>query len=386
MLQYTCEQIKSSFLPGICIIWAALFMGFGCAPDERDDVQGAGQEIGLQEKRNDEDAIFIDSEMAEQFPGFQFQGEYAGEARFAPSGEPIKAGLQIAVYGENIFRGVLYAGGLPGDHINSWENGYDEMAIELHGEYKDHILHLKAEDSPVSVRKIHDHFAVLDSDLNYLGHLKRVRRESSTSGMRSPEDSILLFSGKEEEVSEYWKDISEMSYNLLRQGAATREKYGDMRLHLEAKIGFMPLAPSQERTNSGIYIQNRYEVQIIDSFAMLPDMNSNASLYNEVKPEFNPTFPPLDWQTYDVYFRAPRFSGQGEKSENARVTVYLNGFLIIDDAVLEQGTGAGARLEENPSAEFYLQDHTGPVRFRNIWIVEEEYNPPGVRRLDLDNL
>lgn len=154
-----------------------------------------------------------------------------------------------------------------------------------------------------------------------------------------------------------------------------------MRLHLEAKLGFMPNAPDQQRTNSGIYIQNRYEVQILDSFALPVAVNGNASLYNEVEPIENMTFPPLTWQTYDIWFRAPRFDETGEKTENTRVTVYLNGVRVIDDEGLEQGTGRGGQFEEVPEAELYLQDHTGPVRFRNVWIVEGEYNPPQERRL-----
>lgn len=148
----------------------------------------------------------------------------------------------------------------------------------------------------------------------------------------------------------------------------------------------MPEHRDQNRANSGIYIQNRYEVQVVDSFGWPPAINGIGSLYNESAPRVNASYPPLRWQTYDIFFRAPRFDNEGNKTENARVTAYLNGVLVQDDVELEGGTGAGGDHEEVPRAELYLQDHGGdPVRFRNVWLVEGEAAPPGVETLSLES-
>ena len=80
--------------------------------------------------------------------------------------------------------------------------------------------------------------------------------------------------------------------------------------------------------------------------------------------------PPLQWQTYDIFFRAPRFDDRGDKTDNTRITVFHNGVLVHDDVELTGGTGRGGRFEEVPEAHFYLQRHTGPVHFRNVWLVE----------------
>lgn len=316
---------------------------------------------------------FIELQEAAAFPGFAFQGEYEGRTAFSTGGPLEPAGLQLALFGENRFRGMLYRGGLPGE---------DEPLeqFEVSGYHDPPLLWLEVADLPYTLRLIDDRITLLDESRNYLGHFEPVERRSPVAGLQPPGDARQLFSGDDDDLGQ-WEEGAVVENGLLLQGARTRSSYGDIRLHLEAKIGLMPYARSQRRTNSGIYIQDRYEVQILDSFALPVDLNSNGSLYNEVAPRLNMTYPPLRWQTYDVWFRAPRFDEEGMKRANARVTVYLNGVLVIDDAELESGTGRGGQLEEIAEAPIYLQDHTGPVRFRNVWLVEEEYSPPGVMQL-----
>lgn len=83
------------------------------------------------------------------------------------------------------------------------------------------------------------------------------------------------------------------------------------------------------------------------------------------------SYPPIQWQTYDIYFRAPRFDSDGDKTENARITVYHNGVRVQDDVELEQGTGQGGNRPEVEREHLWLQSHTGQVRFRNVWLVED---------------
>lgn len=306
------------------------------------------------------------------YPSFPFQGEYVGMVTARSGAEPMKAGLQVAARGESAFRVKLYRGGLPGDP--SVQIGDDDV-FRLEGGYKDFVLEFAGE-GPLRFRYSLNGFTALDERDNERGRLKRVWRESPTLGMNPPAEAIVLFDGSN---LNHWTSNTRMTNEgLLKQGATTAAAYGDIRLHVEAKLAFMPESSDQRRSNSGIYIQNRYEVQILDTFAMPPRVWGNGSLYNVAAPLVNASYPPLTWQTYDVYFRAPQFDENGRKTENARVTAYLNGVLVQDDVELESGTGVGGRRQEVARAELYLQDHGGdPVRFRNVWLVEGDYSPPG---------
>lgn len=316
---------------------------------------------------------FINKEQAEKHPGFSHQGEYTGQVILG-DGDTAEVGLQVAIYAQNEVRARAYHGGLPGQEEFSGESGQ-----ALSGKTDGERLELTG-DGPFSFHSNVDGFTVLNKNGEKRGHLKRIHRKSRTSGLKAPREGKVLFDGSN---LSYWQNASISSKGLLKPGASTSEKYGDMRLHLEAKIGFIPESEGQHRGNSGIYIQNRYEVQILDSFAMKATPDGNSSLYLVSTPMKNMSFPPLSWQAYDVFFRAPRFDSDGQKIENARVTVYLNGALVQDDVELKKGTGSRGRLEEVSRGMLVLQakTHTGPVRFRNVWLVEESYSPPGTRFL-----
>jgi len=320
--------------------------------------------------------VFIDREAAKTFPGFEFQGEYTGQLDLNGDGVKQDASLQAAIYGENRIRGLFITDRLPGDTERTIRG--DQMHT-VRGNALGGGLMLSG---AYPLRFIYDsgRFNAIDEEGNSRGYLERTVRESPTMGMRPPQDAVVLFDGSS---LDHWDENTRMTDDgLLIQGARTASDYGDIHLHVEAKLGFMPNSASQGRSNSGIYIQNRYELQIIDSFGLVPHISGNGSLYNESAPRVNKSLPPLTWQTYDVYFRAPRFDEAGNKTENARITAYLNGILVQDDVELERGTGAGGQREEVAKAELYLQDHTGPVRFRNVWLVEGEVTPPGTTFLE----
>ena len=114
-------------------------------------------------------------------------------------------------------------------------------------------------------------------------------------------------------------------------------------------------------------------MQILDSFAEPPTVNGAASLYREKAASLNMSFPPLTWQSYDILFRAPRFDEAGEKTENARFTVFHNGIKVHDALELPHGTGAGKQRGEGGPGPILFQNHSDPVRFRNLWIVPGEF-------------
>jgi hypothetical protein len=152
----------------------------------------------------------------------------------------------------------------------------------------------------------------------------------------------------------------------------TKRDFGDFRMHLEFNVPDMPERyTGQGRGNSGIYIQKRYEVQILDSYGRKPEFNGCGSIYRSRTPDKNACKKPGEWQTYDIIFRQPRWekvNDKFEKTENMRITVWLNGVLIHDNAEISDKTGMGGPEGPEPGP-IKLQDHGNEVKFRNIWIV-----------------
>jgi len=142
--------------------------------------------------------------------------------------------------------------------------------------------------------------------------------------------------------------------------------FGDAKIHVEFRNLGGP-------TNSGVYIQDRYEANINEMYGRL-DGNPCAGFDNstpaDAKPGIRASRPPLDWQTMDIDFTAPRFDAAGAKTADARVTLLFNGTVLYKDRVLGPVTLNAARLGEAPTGPIQLQEHGMPVQFRNIWVVE----------------
>ena len=146
---------------------------------------------------------------------------------------------------------------------------------------------------------------------------------------------------------------------------ATKGKFKDFKLHIEFRTPFMPDARGQGRGNSGVYLQNRYEVQVLDSYGLEPKDNECGGIYQVGVPMVNVCYPPMQWQTYDITFRAPR------SDEKAVVTVVHNGVTIHDRLKIPGPTGGALDGNVLEPGGIYLQDHGNLVRFRNIWLVEQ---------------
>ncbi|MEW6744529.1 MAG: putative oxidoreductase C-terminal domain-containing protein [Planctomycetota bacterium] len=157
----------------------------------------------------------------------------------------------------------------------------------------------------------------------------------------------------------------------------TSNTFEDFRLHIEFNV---PRSAEditgQGRGNSGVYLQRRYEVQILDSYGLEPEKDGCGALYGFRAPDTNACHPPGDWQSYDIVFHSPRFQtvgGEATKTHPARITVWQNGILIHDEVTVSRKTGRG-EVEGPTPGPILLQDHGSNVRFRNIWIVPLE--PP----------
>ena len=197
--------------------------------------------------------------------------------------------------------------------------------------------------------------------------LKKVDRSSPTLGAKPPADAIVIFdgSGVEELIGGKLTDD-----NLLAAtNVESKAKLGDHALHIEFRTPFMPKSRGQGRGNSGVYVQGRYEVQVLDSFGLDGKDNECGGIYRVSAPALNMCFPPLAWQTYDIKFKAAVYE-DGKKVKNARITVRHNGKVVHDNLELPKGTPG--RYPEGPGPEsLYLQDHGNPVVFRNIWAVKK---------------
>ncbi len=189
-------------------------------------------------------------------------------------------------------------------------------------------------------------------------------------------DAIMLFggtdfahwtTGTDEEIG--WRLIDGTTESVPESGSIiTKQDFRDFKLHVEFKTPQMPPNVKGEgRGNSGIYLQRRYEVQILDSYGLEPKNNECGSLYRFKAPDKNVCRMPGRWQSYDIIFHAARFDGN-RKTQNTRITVWHNGVLIHNDVELENKTGAG-RPEGPEPGPILLQEHGNEVSFRNIWIV-----------------
>jgi len=149
--------------------------------------------------------------------------------------------------------------------------------------------------------------------------------------------------------------------------ALTPEKYQDFQAHIEFNVNENNNKYGwQQNGNSGFYIQQRYEVQVLNCFGMKPEKQSCGALYKFKAADVNACKKAGEWQSYDIVFRAARWKGT-LKVENARITVIHNGVLIHDDVAIPNKTGAG-KLEGPEPRPIRLQEHTNPVQYRNFWV------------------
>jgi hypothetical protein len=315
---------------------------------------------------------------AQAGPDFFVQGEYVGTV-----GGKRKVAAQVVARGDGVFGGVLYLGGLPGAgwdgvtrfHFGGKRNGDVARFVGVMGE------RLEFENPNFSatlqeglLRGTAQMFHNIVEETSF--EMSRVERCSPTQGAVPPSGAIVLFDGTS---VDQWNHGRIVEQGFLDVGAISKRQFKSLKLHIEFRTPFMPTSRGMGRGNSGLYIKNEWEVQIVDSFGWnsenrkferLANFGRCGGIHELVKPRVNMCFPPLSWQTYDVTFIAAQFDGHGERVLPAMMTVVHNGVLIHDKFVLPptpRGTGESKEAEFGP---IYLQNHSNPVRFRNIWVIE----------------
>ncbi len=222
--------------------------------------------------------------------------------------------------------------------------------------------------------------------------MEKVKRLSATLGAKTSEEAITLFDGTDflewEQLPSSRGLLNRILNNLRKKrvqwrlvdGAmevkpgsgsiVTRRKFTDFRLHVEFRTPFMPEARGQDRGNSGVYLQGRYEIQVLDSYGLEGRDNECGGIYKVANPRINMCAPPLQWQTYDISFRSPRFDSNKKKIRSATVTVLHNGVEIHKDVEVDFPTGGEVDSDISQAGGIFFQDHGNRVRYRNVWLEE----------------
>lgn len=291
---------------------------------------------------------------------FAIQGEYTGD--LVTESETEKIGVQVIALGNGRFRAVGYPGGLPGD---GWDTSEKEEAA---AESEAGIVTFQGDDGTATIRD--GVMLIHNNDGQDSGKLQRVVRESPTLGKQPPAGAVVLFDGTS---AENFKNGRMTGDGLLTPGITSRQTFGSHHLHVEFRLPYQPEDHGQARGNSGLYVQGRYEIQILDSYGLKGRDNECGGIYSVQAPAVNMCFPPLSWQTYDVEFTAARYDGDGQLVENPRITVLHNGVMIHEDLELpgDRVTPGGPSDAGPHPGPVFLQDHGNPVRYRNIWAVNK---------------
>jgi hypothetical protein len=213
--------------------------------------------------------------------------------------------------------------------------------------------------------------------------------DTFSHGAVAPADAIVLFNGTD--LSHWQNDkggepqwVIHDDYMECKPKSGyiyTKEKFGDFQLHVEWAEPKKVQGTSQERGNSGVFLQGVFEIQVLDNYnnPTYPDGQCGA-IYGQSPPLANACKKPDEWQTYDIIFKAARWEDHHLVSP-AYVTVIQNGVLVQNHQAILGGTGhkilASYKKELPPTGPLALQDHGNPIRYRNVWIrnVPEEEQP-----------
>jgi hypothetical protein len=314
---------------------------------------------------------------------FRIQGEYAGTgsggARF---------GAQVIALGQGAFQAVMYPGGLPGagwdGRQKSLMDGKRDGDRAVFSPTAGRRRYLAQRPEEFSATSAFPPLGQVDCTATIAGsvllgrmgdqafELKRTVRESPTLGGRRPAGAALLFDGTSAAAFDRGR-LDERRGVLHTDGrdVSTTRAFRDFTLHAEFMLPYRPDARGQSRGNSGLYLANRYEVQILDSFGLDGKSNECGGVYTRLAPKLNMCLPPLQWQTFDIDFTSATVDAAGAKVTGARITARLNGVLIHDDAEVAGPTGGARGEAEGTPGVLRLQGHRNFVQFRNLWLVEK---------------
>lgn len=316
------------------------------------------QDKKAQPKKKERIAIAEPKDAAKD-PDFAIQGEYEGTLVEGDKEE--KVGVQVVANGLGEFTVKILRGGLPGA---GWDAKTSQSFQAIRHDDQAEIFASKTEKiGTIAGGKLElkHKSATLTA--------KRVERKSKTLGEKPPEGAVVLF-GEPDDIKKWnGAKIVELSDGkFMGVGETSKEKFGAFKAHIEFRLPWMPNSTGQQRGNSGVYLQDRYECQVLDSFGLKGENNECGGIYTQHKPLVNMCLPPLVWQTYDIEFTPAEFGADGKKTKNGRATIYHNGVKIHDNIEFPKECPGGQKEAATPGP-FQLQNHGDPVVYRNIWVV-----------------
>ena len=280
-------------------------------------------------------------------PDYADQGEYKNDW----------GGAQVIALGKDEFRMVTHRGGLPGA---GWDKEY---RTETPGKREGSKIVFKGENGYKAELEKGTITITTSSGGPYT--MEKTERKSPTLGLKAPGGAVVLFDGS---GADAWQGGHMDDRNLLMAGCKSKQSFTDFTAHLEFLLPFKPLGRGQDRGNSGVYLQDRYEVQVLDSFGLKGENNECGGIYTLAKPSENLCFPPLTWQTYDIDFTSAKYDADGKKIKNAVVTVKHNGVTIHERLELAGPTPGNGKKEDPTGGPLQLQGHGNPVFYRNVWV------------------
>lgn len=325
----------------------------------------AGLPTAAQEKKDPpkkkERIAIADPEKAKADPDFAVQGEYVGES--TEGAEKFKTGMQVVAKGDGKFDVKFTLGGLPGA-------GWDGKTMKKGTAARVDGKVVVKDDANQEVGTIADGKMTPSGGTGFALALAKVERKSPTLGAKPPAGAVVLFGGPGDEKNWAGGKLTELSDGkFLNVGVKSKQAFGAFKAHIEFRTPWMPGSSGQGRGNSGVYLQDRYELQVLDSFGLKGENNECGGIYTQHKPLVNMCLPPLAWQTYDIEFTPAAFDSAGKKTKNGRVTILHNGVKIHDNVEFPKECPGGQKETEKPGV-FQFQNHGDPVVYSNVWVVE----------------
>ena len=326
---------------------------------------------------------------------FSLQGEYT--ATF----DGQNAGLHLVAYGEGKFNFVFYTGGLPGEPrgwspqaADGWSWSSNSIRMFGRGEIKNDELLLTTERilSTGTVYPVQEVIKTTPYRFTFepyrdgmvggpscvlertsrgvipLPKWEKVYRQSPTYGEKPPQGAFVLFADRNLSHFDSARIYEQPDGPALVAGPISKPFYQwkPFTFHAEFMTTYRPTADGQHRANSGIFLAETYEVQILDSFGLEPDYGDCGALYGSRVPDINVCYPPLVWQTFDIEFTPPRFE-KGEKMSNSVWTIKHNGITIHENYEMVKKTAADKDEVDEPRGVYLQPGHANHVQFRNMW-------------------
>jgi len=298
--------------------------------------------------------------------GDGIMGEYAGTFT-RPAGIPLRADAKVVAEGGGSYKVILIWREEGKTNRMWWSARTEGNKVLMDGKSETMEMSGSIADKKLSVE--------IKGSAAGKFSLNLTVRHSPTEGDAPPPGAVILLpytEGKATSTDEWtnatWKALTDGSMIVGKDNNSSKISFGDCRIHVEFFVPFEPDKRGQDRGNSGVFLASRYEIQILDSFGLETKNTECGAIYGVAAPRTNAGYPPGQWQTFDIVFRAPRVDGE-KVVRPAVITVRHNGVKIHDIVKMSMTTTAGVAGPPAETAPLMLQDHGHAVRFRNIWVL-----------------